>query len=212
MRDAEGTVERLLVVSRDISERKKAEALRAGQSRVLEMIATNEPLEDILASLACLMESHAEGMFCSVVLLDDDGLHLRHGAAPSLPESYTKCIDGISIGPQVGSCGTAMYRGEPVIVSDILEDPLWENYRELASAHGLRSCWSTPIFSSQSQVLGSLAMYYREPRSPRPAERELIDVAITSPPLLSCAGGRSRPYARARNCTDLRAIPDAMFL
>jgi PAS domain S-box-containing protein len=214
MRDAEGTVERLLVVSRDISERKKAEALRTGQSRVLEMIATNEPLEDILASLACLMESHAEGMFCSVLLLDDDGLHVRHGAAPSLPESYTKCIDGISIGPQAGSCGTAMYRAEPVIVSDILEDPLWENYRELASAHGLRACWSAPIFSSQGQVLGSFAMYYREPRSPLPAERELIDIA-THIAAIAIAHRRAEKALRAseeRSRAILRAIPDLMFL
>jgi PAS domain S-box-containing protein len=178
MKDAEGTVERLLVVSRDITERKRAEALRAGQTQVLEMIATNAPLETILGTLTSFIESQSDGMLCSVLLLDEDGVHMRHGAAPSLPESYTKLIDGVSIGPQAGSCGTAMFRAQPVIVTDILEDPLWDDYRDLAAAHGLRACWSAPILSSQRNVLGSFATYYREPRSPQPIESALIDLAI----------------------------------
>ncbi len=118
---------------------------RAGQSKILEMISSNAPLGEILTSLVLLIESQSEEMLCSVLLLSDDGNHIRHGAAPSLPESYVAAIDGDPIGPQHGSCGTAMYRGKPVIVSDILADPLWEDYRDLASASGLRACWSTPI-------------------------------------------------------------------
>ena len=167
------------VIWRDITEIKQAEALRAGQSRVLEMIATSAPLEDILTSLMHLIESQAEGMLCSVLLLDEDGLHMRHGAAPSLPEAYIRALDGVPIGPRAGSCGTAMYRGEPVIVTDILHDPLWEDYPDLvAMLPGLRACWSTPIFSSQGKVLGSFAMYYREVRGPSLAETHLIDLAI----------------------------------
>lgn len=150
------------------------EALLAGQNRILEMIAHDAPLEETLTSLVFLIESQFEGMLCSVVLLDEDGQHIHHGAAPSLPDPYRKAIDGIVIGPKVGSCGTAMFRGAPVIVTDIMEDPLWEDYRTLASQHGLRACWSTPIASHQGKILGSFAMYYREPRSPGPVEMQLI--------------------------------------
>jgi GAF domain-containing protein len=116
-------------------------------------------------------------MLCSVLLLSEDGDHIRHGAAPSLPEDYVKAIDGAPIGPKNGSCGTAMYRGEPVVVTDILVDKLWEDYRDLAAPTGLRACWSTPILSGRGKVLGSFAMYYREPRSPTGAEANLTDVA-----------------------------------
>ncbi len=150
---------------------------RAGQSKILEMISSNAPLGEILTSLVLLIESQSKEMLCSVLLLSDDGNHIRHGAAPSLPESYVTAIDGAPIGPKHGSCGTAMYRGKPVIVSDILADTLWEDYRDLASAAGLRACWSTPIMSGRGKVLGSFAMYYREPRTPTGDEAGLTDVA-----------------------------------
>ena len=148
-----------------------------GQGKIVGMIATNAPLSEILNRLVLLIEAQSPGMLCSVLLLSDDGDHIRHGAAPSLPADYVKAIDGAPIGPQNGSCGTAMYRGEPVIVDDILVDPLWENYRDLASASGLRACWSTPILSGRGKVLGSFAMYYREPRTPTGDEAGLTDVA-----------------------------------
>ena len=156
---------------------KTEEDFRAGQSRVLEMIAANRPLSEILKRLVLLIEAQAPDMLCSVLLLSDDGNHIRHGAAPSLPEAYVKAIDGAPLGPKNGSCGTAMYRGVPVIVSDILLDPLWEDYRELAAASGLRACWSTPILSGRGKVLGSFAMYYREPRTPTVEEAGLTEVA-----------------------------------
>jgi two-component system, cell cycle sensor histidine kinase and response regulator CckA len=165
-------------LNEEISERMRAEALRAGQSRILEMIATSSPLEDILESLSSLIESQSEGMLCSVLLLDEEGQRLRHGAAPSLPQSYTKALDDTAIGPQVGSCGTAAFRGEPVFVSDIQQDPLWQDYRDLAAQYGLRACWSSPIISHQGLVLGTFAMYYREPRNPIPAEIKLIEIAL----------------------------------
>ncbi len=156
---------------------KDEDDFRVGQGQILGMIAANAPLGEILTRLLLLIEAQAPEMLCSVLLISDDGDHIRHGAAPSLSADYVKAIDGAAIGPKNGSCGTAMYRGEPVIVTDILEDPLWEDYRDLASANGLRACWSTPILSGRGKVLGSFAMYYREPRTPTGEEAGLTDVA-----------------------------------
>jgi GAF domain-containing protein len=153
------------------------EDFRLGQSKVLEMITAGAPLSEILERLVLLIESQSPQMLCSVLLLSDDGNHIRHGAAPSLPEDYVKAIDGSAIGPKHGSCGTAMYRGQRVVVEDILKDPLWEDFRELAAAAELRACWSTPILSGRGKVLGSFAMYYREPRAPTGDEAGLTEVA-----------------------------------
>jgi signal transduction histidine kinase len=125
--------------------------------------------------LCRLVEELASGALSSILLLDPKANRLRHGAAPSLPIKYTEAIDGLVIGPCVGSCGSAAYRAEPVIVSDIASDPLWADFRDLALAHGLRACWSTPILSSAGKVLGTFAIYYREPRSPTPQDHNLID-------------------------------------
>jgi len=161
----------------DVTERKRAEALRDGESRILEMIARDAPLEEILEKLVRVVEAQFAGMLCSVLLLDEDGQHVRHGAAPSLPKPYSEAIDGLCIGPKAGSCGTAMYCRESVVVSDILQDPLWEEYRGVAEPYGLRSCWSTPILAHSGKALGSFAMYYREPRSPSPAETRALEMA-----------------------------------
>jgi len=175
--DADGTFHGYQGTGKSITERKKTELLRSEQGRVLEMIATSTPLEQVLESLMHLMESQLEGMMASILLLEEDGLHLRQCAAPSLPHAYTQAIDGLLIGPKVGSCGTAVHRREQVIVSDIRQDPLWEDYRELAATHGLRSCWSTPIITHQGKLLGTLAMYAREVRVPTPIEAQVIDMA-----------------------------------
>jgi len=160
-----------------IESERKEEEFRVGQSKILQKLAANAPLSEILERLVLLIEAQAPGMLCSVLLLSEDGDHVRHGAAPSLPAEYVQAIDGSAIGPKVGSCGTAMYRGEPVVVTDILTDPLWEDYRELAISNGLRACWSTPILSGRGKVLGSFAMYYREPRTPTGEEAGLTEVA-----------------------------------
>jgi PAS domain S-box-containing protein len=175
--NASGDVEQFVCTMMDVTERKQAEALRDGENRILEMIARDAPLEEILEKLVQVMEAQFAGLLCSVLLLDEDGQHVRHSAAPSLPSAYTKAINGLSIGPKAGSCGTAMYRREPVVVIDILEDPLWESYREVAEPYGLRACWSTPILSHSGKALGSFAMYYREPRSPNPAESRALEMA-----------------------------------
>src|SRR5881275_3326188 len=161
-------------IIRDISQRKRGEALLAGENRLLEMVAKGDSLSDILEILCRLVEEQSSGVLASILLMDVNGKQLRHGAAPNLPKAYTEAIDGAFIGASVGSCGTAAYRAEQVIVSDIATDPLWADFRDLALAHSLRACWSTPIFSSEGKVIGTFAMYYREPRSPSPREQETI--------------------------------------
>jgi GAF domain-containing protein len=153
------------------------ETFRAEQGRIMDMIVANAPLSEILSSLVLLIEEQSPDMLGSVLLLSDDGNHIRHGAAPSLPVNYVKAIDGSPIGPKHGSCGTAMFRGKPVIVTDVFSDPLWEEYRGFASAIDVAACWSTPIMSSRGKVLGSFAMYYREPRTPTGSETRLTNVA-----------------------------------
>ena len=155
----------------------KEEQFFLQQSRILQKLAANAPLSEILTRLVLLIEAQSPGMLCSVLLLSEDGDHIRHGAAPSLPKEYVEAIDGQPIGPKHGSCGTAMYRGEPVSVTDIASDSLWDDYRELALANGLRACWSTPILSGRGKVLGSFAMYYQEPRTPTGEEAGLTEVA-----------------------------------
>ena len=161
-------------IIRDISQRKRREALLAGENRVLEMVAKGDSLSDILENLCLLVEEQSSGVLASILLMDANGRQLRHGAAPNLPKAYTEAIDGAFIGPSVGSCGTAAYRAEQVIVSDIATDPLWDAFRDLALSHSLLACWSTPIFSSEGKVIGTFAMYYREPRSPSPREQDTI--------------------------------------
>jgi GAF domain-containing protein len=159
------------------AEKKKQDDFRREQNKILQRLAANAPLGEILERLVLLIEAQSPGMLCSVLLLSDDGDHMRHGAAPSLPKEYVAAIDGEAIGPKSGSCGTAIYRGEPVVVTDISVDPLWEDYRELALGNGLRACWSTPILSGRGKVLGSFAMYYQEPRTPTGDEADLTEVA-----------------------------------
>ncbi|TMA67177.1 MAG: PAS domain S-box protein, partial [Deltaproteobacteria bacterium] len=161
--------------SEDITARRRAEALQAGQKYVLELLATGASLADVLSALVRTIEEQAPGMLCSVLCLD--GERLRHSAAPSLPEDYSRAVDGLAIGPAAGSCGTAAYRRERVIVDDIERDPRWAEFRDLALRHGLRACWSEPILSASGQVLGTFASYYAEARSPTDDEIALIEGA-----------------------------------
>ncbi len=161
----------------DISARKQTEALLEGQRRALELVALGAPLQQTLHTLVRVVEEQAPDMLGSILLLDADGVHLRHGAAPSLPKQFTRAIDGEAIGENAGSCGAAAFRREPVIVEDIATDPLWKDYGELAAAHELRACWSTPIFDAQGGVLGTFAMYFRTPCRPSERHRTLIATA-----------------------------------
>jgi PAS domain S-box-containing protein len=175
LRDELGNIVRWYGTITDIEDRKRAEMLLTGEKRLLEMVARGDSRALILDAFCRLFEELSSGSLSSILLLDANTSRLRHGAAPNLPAEYTEAIDGIVIGPSVGSCGTAAYRAEPVIVSDIATDPLWADYRDLALAHELRACWSRPILSSNGRVLGTFATYYREPRSPTPQERNVIE-------------------------------------
>jgi PAS domain S-box-containing protein len=145
---------------------KLPEPLALLDERILAMVMAHAPLSEILGTLCTNIESHYAGLLCSVLLLDADGKTLRNGAAPTLPEEYRQAVDGVQIGPCAGSCGTAIYRRQQVIVSDIATDPLWTDCRQFALPHGLRACWSTPIASQDGGILGTFAIYCREPRTP----------------------------------------------
>jgi PAS domain S-box-containing protein len=175
LRDEQGNIVKWYGTITDIEDRKRAEMLLAGEKRLLEMVARGDPLALILDALCRLAEELSTGSLSSILLLDPTESCLRHGAAPSLPIKYTEAIDGNLIGPSAGSCGTAAWRAEPVIVTDIATDPLWANFRDLALAYELRACWSRPILSSQGKVLGTFAIYYREPRNPKPREHDILE-------------------------------------
>jgi len=174
LHDPQGRVIGLAGMGRDITERRKTEQLLAAEKQLLALMASARPLTETLSYLCEWCESLNHGMLVSVLLLSQDGQHLRHGAAPSLPESYTRAIDGMAIGPRAGSCGTATYLRQQVIVGDIATNPLWEEFRELAMNHSLQACWSDPIISDEGHVLGTFAIYYRTPREPVPADLDLM--------------------------------------
>ncbi len=167
-----------IVAHTDISERKHAQRLLAWEKNALESIIGVASPGQVLDRLMHGLETELPGALCSVLLLDPDGIHLRRGAAPSLPEDYNRAVDGIAIGTAVGSCGTAVYEKREVITSDIDSDPLWADYREFALGHDLHACWSTPIHCSQGKILGTLAIYHREPHYPTAAELEVIERAV----------------------------------
>ncbi|HZU52017.1 MAG TPA: PAS domain-containing protein [Sphingomicrobium sp.] len=179
--DEDGKPIGIFVQGYDVTDHKRAEALRIVHNEVLELAIEDKPLGKTLEALARTVESHSRsGVIASILLLDRDGRHLRHGAAPSLPEEYNKAIDGLEIGPDVGSCGTAAFTGQAVFVSDIANDPKWKDFRDLAAEHGLGACWSVPIVSGTGKVLGTFAMYHREPREPVPGDLELVDLITRS--------------------------------
>src|SRR5213595_3735632 len=163
----------------DISERKRGEALFAGEKRLLEMIATGAALEHILNVLCQIIEEYRSSTLASVLLLRPDGVHLESIAGPSLPKGWRQEMEKLPIGPCAGSCGTAAYRGSAVIVSDIATDPLWDvpEHRAAALSHGLRASWSNPIVSSEGKVLGTFCIYERETRTPNAQDLALIEKA-----------------------------------
>ncbi len=157
--------------------RKRAEQLQTGLKRVLELLALGCPLDQVLIELACTVDTQHSGISCTILLLSEDGMRLKLAAAPRLPDAYNEAIDGVEIGPNVGSCGSAAYRAERVVVADIANDPLWKDFRDLAIPMNLRACWSQPIFSESREVLGTLAIYHDEPSNPSEAEVGLIEHA-----------------------------------
>jgi signal transduction histidine kinase len=154
-------------------ERRRDDLLRRGETELLEMMARDAPLQLTLSALARLMETQVDGLTCTLVLLDPDGRRISGAIGPGMPAEYLKAHEGVEIGPAVGSCGTALYLREPVIVTDIATDPRWAPFRRLVEPHGFRACWSAPILHGETP-LGTFAMYYREPRAPGPRDFQLL--------------------------------------
>ena len=187
----------IFVQGQNVTEDKRSEALREAHNKVLELAIGDSPLETTLNALIRIVETSSRtGVLGSILLLDADGKHLRHGAAPSLPQAYNAAIDGAEIGPCAGSCGTAAFLGAAVFVSDIAIDPLWADYKEVALPHGLRACWSTPILTRGRKVLGTFAMYHREPREPTVRDLALVDLITQTAALVI---DRERAQAALRN-------------
>jgi len=173
LRDERGTVTGYVTIESDVTERRRAESIERDRRRILESIARRRPADEVLSLIVRLIERQLTGKLGSVLLLRDDRLY--HGAAPSLPQAYVEAIDGAEIGPAAGSCGTAAYEGRTVVVEDVEASPLWEPYRDLVRPHGLRACWSVPILSRAHGVLGTLAIYSRQPSRPEQQEIGLLE-------------------------------------
>jgi diguanylate cyclase (GGDEF)-like protein/PAS domain S-box-containing protein len=173
--------DRIIGASHGIDAQFRGEQLAAGKRDVLAAIAAQQSLPEILERICRLYEQTHPGALCSLLLLDAAGQHLIHGAAPSLPAAYNDAAHGLAIGEARGSCLTAAYRREPVVVADIANHPYWAEFKDIALSHGLRACWSTPIPGSDGEVLGTFAVYYREVREPGVEELASIDqmLAIT---------------------------------
>ncbi|OOG46637.1 histidine kinase [Polaromonas sp. A23] len=163
-----------MVVFSDITERKFMEDFVQAQEQVLELIAYGVPLAQALEAIVRLIESRSEGV-CSILLCE--GNHLRHGAAPGLPDDYNRQIDGLEIAEGVGACGTAAFRRQQVVVSDVTSDPLMHNYLDLLHEFGLRACWSTPVVSTSGEVLATFAIYHRKVYQPQAQDHALMETA-----------------------------------
>jgi two-component system, cell cycle sensor histidine kinase and response regulator CckA len=166
----------ILIMARDITQRRRSEELERNRLETLERIASDAPLEELLECIARFVELQSPGALCSVLLCDETGARLRHGAAPSLPEQYNRAVDGTPIRRGVGSCGSAAFLRRRVVVEEIEAHPYWEGFQPARDA-GLRACWSEPILSSSGTLLGTLAIYHREPAAPGEEELLLIESA-----------------------------------
>jgi hypothetical protein len=187
----------VFIQGQNVTDDRRNETLRTAHNKVLELAIGDSPLEQTLGELIRIVESTSStGVLGSILLLDADGKHLRHGAAPSLPRAYIQAIDGAEIGACAGSCGTAAYMGAAVFVSDIATDPLWADYKDLALPHGLRACWSIPILTRGRKVLGTFAMYHREPREPTVRDLMLVDMITQTAALVI---DRERAHAALRD-------------
>jgi diguanylate cyclase (GGDEF)-like protein/PAS domain S-box-containing protein len=159
----------------DITLIKQAQHYEQFQNRILELMAGDVALHDLLLATVNGVEQLHPQMLCSILLLDEDGSHLGEVAAPSLPDFYNAAIDGVQIGMGVGSCGTAAYTGARVVVEDIATHPYWAAFKELAERAQLGACWSEPITSPDGRVLGTFAIYHRQPHAPSPLDIAVIE-------------------------------------
>lgn len=165
------------------------------QNQILSQISEGAELKAVLHNLVTQVELQHADMLCSILLLDEDGKTLRHGAAPSLPDAYNQAIDGVVIGEGVGSCGTAAFSGETVVVSDIQTHPYWQPYLALAELAGVQACWSQPVKNAHGKVLGTFAIYHRHPAEP---SIELLEKIKTYGNLAELAISRSHSSTQIR--------------
>ncbi|MEU2445360.1 GAF domain-containing protein [Streptomyces althioticus] len=177
-RDTGGNVVGVRMIGVETTQAKHARRLAAEQRALLEQIARQAPLPEVLEGMCRVIEELSPDVIVSVLLADEEGRRLHHGAAPSLPAFYNQAIDGIATGEGIGSCGTAAHRRSKVIVTDIATDPLWDDFRELAGRAGLAACWSTPILGRDGRVLGTFAMYHRTPRAPLDTDLALASLFV----------------------------------
>ncbi len=161
-------------LNKEIRERENITSLLSIENRFMEMIVQEYSMQEILDAITISIEEMVPDAYASILLLEQGGKVLRHCSAPSLPAEYIKLIDGIEIGPQAGSCGTAAWLNRQVIVSDIETDPLWANHHMLVARFGLRSCWSTPITGANNRVLGTFALYFDAVNVPDQGQVDLI--------------------------------------
>lgn len=175
IRNADGQVYRVAGVLDDITARKRLQLQEIAEREVLELFSTERGLPELMAHFVLAYEDLLPPSRGSVLLLDPDGVHIRHVAAPRLPVDYVKVIDGSAIGPDAGSCGTAAYSGATVMVADIPSDPRWHDHRDVAARHGLQACWSVPIKNSQGGVLGTFAFYFDTPRTASAQELDMLE-------------------------------------
>jgi len=214
-RDDQGNVIRWYGTNTDIEDRKRAEALLAAEKRTLEMIAHGAGVADILESLCVTIDAQAPNIISAVMLMDADGMRLWPVARPRLPKGWIETITPLKIGPGIGSCGSAAFLKQRVIVSDIATDPLWVDYRDAALSYGFRAAWSQPLLSKSQQVLGTFGMYYAEPRTPSEADLRLIEGA-GHVAVIAIEGERSQAALTrafdeiAKSEAELRTIVDAV--
>lgn len=177
VRNADSSFAYVVSLIEDISPRKVAERREQMRQRTLEKVARGSSLKEVMSQVIESAESIYPRSMCSILLMDDEGKHLLCGAAPSLPDFFSKAIDGVAIGMGVGSCGTAAFSGKRIVVEDIATHPYWENFKELAATAGLGSCWSEPIHSASGRILGTFAIYRSGPGFPDDQEIALIESA-----------------------------------
>ena len=215
VRDEHGDIVKWYGANTDIDDRKRAGALLAAEKRTLEMIAGGAPLTDILLSLCDTIDAPSPKIISTAMLMDPDGKRLWPVAGHRVPNGWIEAITPLTIGADVGSCGTAATLKRRVVVSDIATDPLWVDYRELALAHGLRAAWSQPLLSKTQELLGTFAMYYAEPRTPSESDLQLIEGA-GNVAVIAIEGERARAaIAKAaeeikKSEAELRTIIDAI--
>jgi PAS domain S-box-containing protein len=209
----DGKACRVAVVT-DVTGLKRSQQRDRQRLALMERLVRGDPLASLLEQLARDHETLFEGSLCSVLLLDADGTHLRHGAAPSLPDFYCTAIDGLAVGIGVGCCGEAVHSGRRVVAEQLDVHPNWEPFRELAQLAGLQACWSEPIIGSGGTVLGTFAVYRRHPGGPAPEELDHMQFAVQLAATAITHGSTTRALRSSeRRLRDiLHAIPDMVWL